>query len=286
MHISVLTNEVIEGLDLKPNSNVIDCTLGQGGHTKALLEQIKPDGKVLGIERDASQLSIAKTRVRDKRATLVQGNFADITEIVKENKFSSVKGILYDLGFSSGQIQESGRGFTFQKNEPLDMRYDINSPLTAEKILNFESKISLERIFKEYGEEKYAREIAQAIIQERAVEPITKTFQLVQIIENVVKRREKIHPATRTFQALRIATNDELGNLKQSLPKAVDILNINGRIAVISFHSLEDRIVKRFFQENEQLEIETKKPIIATDTEIKENKRSRSAKLRIAKKIQ
>lgn len=286
MHVSVLTKEVVEGLALKSNDNFIDCTLGQGGHTKALLEQVKPNGKALGIERDADQLTIAKTNIKDKRAILVQGNFTDISEIVKDNKFSAVKGILYDLGFSSAHIEESGRGFSFQRNEPLDMRYDINSPVTAEKILNFQSRQGLERILKEYGEEKYAKQIAERIVQERAIKPITKTFQLVAIIESVVRRREKIHPATRTFQALRIAVNDELESIKQSLPQAIDILNINGKIAVISFHSLEDRIVKRFFRDNEQLEVQTKKPVIATDKEIKENKRSRSAKLRIAKKIQ
>lgn len=289
MHVPVLTQELISQLKLKSNENFIDCTLGQGGHTAALLKENKPKGKALGIERDTEQLRAAKENIgRTSRVQFAHGNFADITEIVRAHKFRPVHAIFFDLGFSSDQLEKSGRGFSFQKDEPLDMRYDTSSQLTAEKILNFESRYGIERLLKEYGEERYAKQIAQNIVRTRAERPIRRTFQLVEIIERAMPpryKREPIHPATRTFLALRIAVNDELEHLRKALPQTVDILSIAGRVAVISFHSLEDRIVKRFFLDNEQLEIQTKKPIRASNEEVKANKRSRSAKLRVAIKI-
>jgi len=288
MHISVLKEKVIEYLEPKPNENFVDCTVGQGGHTVAILEKTGPRGKVLGIDQDSAFLSQLKEKIQRKyqrRLVLVEGNFAHITDILLSEKFRPVHGILFDLGFSSLHLEESKRGFSFQKQEPLDMRYSTSNPLTAEKIVNYWSRADLERILKEYGEEQFAREIAQALVEQRSKTPIVKTAQLVNIIQGAVPKwyhRKKVHSATKTFQALRIAVNSELENIKQALPQTVEILEPKGRIAIISFHSLEDRIVKNFFKTHPSLVMITKKPITPSPQEQKTNPRSRSAKLRVA----
>ena len=218
---------------------------------------------------------------------IVRGNFANVQDIARQEKFSSVSGILFDLGFSSDQLM-NGRGLSFLKDEPLDMRYDIQHPLSAKTIVNYWSKQDIEKILKEYGEERFAQDIASAIVEERAVRHIEKTGHLVKVIERAVPKkylRGSIHVATRTFQALRIAVNSELENLKKGLARAVTLLPKGGKIAVISFHSLEDRIVKNFFKTHTSLAILTKKPISPTQEEIRINRRSRSAKLRVAQKI-
>ena len=289
MHVPVLTKELIELLEPRASQNFIDCTVGSGGHTKAILEKTAPRGKVLAIDQDIESIKIAKKTLRNShsRVTFIQGNFADLSEIARKEKFRKVKGIIFDLGYSSDQLQEGGKGLSFQKTEPLDMRYDAQIQKTAAKIINYASRQELERILKEYGEEKFARQIAETIVQKRRDKQINTTTELVNIIEEAVPgfyKREKIHPATRTFQALRIAVNKELENLKLALPQALEIVEPGGRIGVISFHSLEDRIVKRFFQGTDNIEIITKKPIIPSEEEISENPRSRSAKLRIAEK--
>lgn len=277
MHISVLPKEVIEYLDPKPNENFIDCTFGEGGHSAAILEKNKPNGKVLGI--DLSPEVIKKTK---DRLTLICDNFANLKEIVEKANFGKADGILMDLGISSWDLEESGRGFSFLKNEPLDMRYGLQQQLTAEKIVNYWSAKDLETILTEYGEEKFAKEIAAGIISSRQIKPIETTFQIVEIIrKSIPGRYQKINLATRAFQALRIAVNDELNNLKKALPQAIEVLKNNGRIVIVSFHSLEDRIVKNFFKEN-NLKILTKKPITPSFEEITINPRSRSAKLRAA----
>jgi len=294
-HVSVFQKEVIEYLDPKPNNTFIDCTIDGGGHTLQILEETKPKGKVLGIDWDPGMISrlkikSKKLKLRD-RLILVNDNFANLEEIVKQEKIKTVHGILFDLGFSSWHLDSSERGFTFKKNEKLDMRYDINNPLTATKILNFWSENDIENIFREYGEEKFSRKIAKGIITERRIKEIETTFQLVSIIKKSIPSRyqhQKIHPATRVFQALRIAVNDELNNIKTGLGQAVNIIGKDGRVVVISFHSLEDKIVKNFIKEKEQENIIqelTKKPIIPQKEEIKINNRSRSAKLRAFKKI-
>ncbi|HEA84485.1 MAG TPA: 16S rRNA (cytosine(1402)-N(4))-methyltransferase RsmH [Candidatus Wildermuthbacteria bacterium] len=289
MHVPVLTKELIELLEPKANENFIDCTVGSGGHTKAILAKTEPRGKVLAIDRDKDSIRRAKEILRRKlnRVTFIQGNFADLSEIVKEEKFQKVRGIIFDLGYSSDQLEEGGRGLSFQKTEPLDMRYDTQVQKTAAKIINYESRQELERILKEYGEEKFARQIAEAIVNKRRDKQITTTTELVNIIKEAVPgfyRRAKINPATKTFQALRIAVNKELESLRAALPKAIEILEPGGRIGVISFHSLEDRIVKRFFNETETIEVITKKPTTPGVGEVGENARSRSAKLRVAEK--
>jgi 16S rRNA (cytosine1402-N4)-methyltransferase len=294
-HIPVLLKEVLEYLDIKPGENFIDCTIGLGGHTFHILERNKPKGRVLGIELDKVVLEqLRKTNLEEERLILAQGNFIDLKKIVEKHNFKPVQGILFDLGMSSWQIEESGRGFSFQKDEPLDMRVEsanneqrtTNNVLTSEEIINEWPEEELVRIFREYGEEKYAKKIARRIIEERKKQKVTTTKQLVDIIVKIVPRK-KIHPATKVFQALRIAVNDELNNLKKALPQALEILRLNGRLVVISFHSLEDRIVKNFFREQAKkgsLKILTKKPISPSLEEIKLNPRSRSAKLRAAVK--
>ena len=286
MHIPVLQKEVIQYLDPKPNDNFIDATVGGGGHAAEILQKIAPKGKILGI--DWTQEAIREIK-KNPNLILVCDNFANLAEIVKQQKFTKVRGVLMDLGYSSWHLEESGRGFSFQKKEPLDMRYSVQNQLTAEKIVNFWSKFEIERILQEYGEERFAKNIAEQIIEERKLKPIQTTNHLVEVVRKAVPRgylNQRIHFATKTFQALRIAVNDELNNIEKALPQALQILEPGGRLVVISFHSLEDRIVKNFFKNNIlNINLLTKKPVIPTRQEIIINPRSRSAKLRAATKI-
>lgn len=293
-HIPVLKNEVLKYLDPKPNENFIDCTVGEGGHSLAILEKNGPKGKVLGIDRDPEQIKNCKENLAKfkERLILVCDNFANLKEIVKRENFKKVSGILFDLGLSSWHLEKSGRGFSFQRDEPLIMRFDGKEGLTAKEIVNQWPEEKIKEILKNYGQERFAKKIAERIVEERKIKPIETTFQLVKIIEKAVPSwylHRKIHFATKTFQALRIAVNEELENLKAGLQKALEVLNKGGRLVVISYHSLEDRIVKNFLKENEKkgvLKILTKKPIRPKGKEIKFNPRSRSAKLRAAIKIQ
>jgi len=278
MHIPVLRKEVLGYLDPKPNENFIDCTIGEGGHTIAILEKNKPDGKILGIDRDREQIENWELKIENfkNRVILVCGSYVNLREIVGKNKFEKVSGILFDLGMSSWHLEKSGRGFSFLRDEPLDMRYSLDNDLTAEKILNNYSQKEIERILKEYGEERYANKLSRKIVQQR---PIKSTLQLVEVI-----RKAKVFSIARIFQALRIAVNDELNNLKNGLTQATEVLATEGRIVVISYHSLEDRIVKNFLKEG-NFKILTKKPIKPSEREIKDNPRSHSAKLRAAIKL-
>jgi 16S rRNA (cytosine1402-N4)-methyltransferase len=293
LHIPVLKNEVIRFLDPKPNENFIDATCGQGGHMSAILEKNGSKGRVLGIDKSSEQIESCKLKTRDfkNRTILVRGDFSELAGIVAREKFKNVRGVVFDLGMSSWHIEGSGRGFSFMKKEPLDMRYDAGSQLTAEKIVNYWSRPELARVLEDYGEERFASRIAEEIVRARQARPLENTLQLVEAVRRAVPgfyKRQRIHFATKTFQALRIAVNDELESLKKALALALEILDGKGRIVVISFHSLEDRIVKNFFREAakaERLEILTKKPVTASFSEIKENPRSRSAKLRAAAKI-
>jgi len=288
VHVPVLQKEVIKYLDPKPNENFIDCTFGGGGHALAILEKILPKGRLLGIEWDEKLIQRFKTR---NNLILICDNFANLKKIVKKENFESVSGILFDLGISSWHLEKSGRGFSFLKDEPLDMRYNINGALTAQEIINSAPEKETDRILKEYGEERFAKRIARNIAKERKIKPIQSTFQLVEIVKRAVPiwyQRRKIHFATKTFQALRITVNDELNNLRNVLPQALEVLMPGGRLIVISFHSLEDRIVKNFFRDKNKeglLRVMTKKPLNPSKEEIKINPRSRSAKLRAAIKI-
>jgi 16S rRNA (cytosine1402-N4)-methyltransferase len=291
MHIPVLLNEVIKLLDPKENENFIDATLGEGGHTLALLQKTSPAGKVLGIDLDPETLEIAHRKLHafGERLVLANNNFKNLEEIIADNKFKEISGIVFDLGMSSRDIDEAGRGFSFLKDEPLLMNFGSDTMLTAEHIVNGWPESELEKIIRLYGEEKFSRQIARAIIARRIVKPIKTTFDLVEVIENATPNfyhHGRIHPATRTFQALRIAVNDELNSIQKGLESSLKILSSGAKIAVISFHSLEDRIVKNFFRDNKNiLKILTKKPVVPAQVEVLNNPRARSGKLRVAQKI-
>ena len=299
MHIPVLPKEVLQYLDPKPNENFIDCTIGEAGHAIEILKKTSPGGKLLGIDLNDDSLKSSEFKIKEsgldgKRIVLANDNFANLKNIAERFNFRPVQGILFDLGISSEELEKSGRGFSFLKDEPLLMtlRKDIKpDDLTAEKIVNNFRTEELEKIFKEYGEERFAGRIAARIAEERKRKRIKTTGELVEIIRKALPAKYKygkIHFATRTFQALRIATNDELANLEKALVQALNVLSLRGRLAVISFHSLEDRIVKNFLKErqrNNSVKILTKKPVRPGEEEIAGNPRSRSAKLRAAEKI-
>lgn len=294
MHTPVLLSEVLESLDVRPNRNYVDGTLGAGGHTKAILERNAPAGKVLGIDWDASAVRRFKKSLKPaerERVSLVNGNFADIGSFVKKESFWPVHGVLLDLGMSSTQLETSGRGFSFLRDEKLDMRYSTLQRLTAGEIVNAWSPEALESTLREYGEESFAREIARAVIQARRDRPIRSTRELVAVISKTLPRWYRVrhlHPATKTFQALRMAVNGELANLESALPDCLQTLVSGGRLAVISFHSLEDRIVKNFFRERakaEEARLITVKPVRPGFEEIRINPRARSARLRTIEKI-
>lgn len=297
MHIPVLVKEVIEYLNPQPGENFIDGTGGAAGHTLAILVRTSPGGKILFFDRDEEAIARSKEIISAEDAELLErvifinDSYANLAETVKKVNFAPVQGILLDLGLSSDQLADSGRGFSFQKDEPLDMRFDAKQELTAREILNHWSEEEIARVLKEYGEESFARKIASEIIKNRQSKSILNTEELVGVISRAIPpkfQHARIHFATRTFQALRIAVNDELGNLQRFLPQAMDVLTSGGRLAIISFHSLEDRIVKNYFRDaakEDRAELLNKKPITAGGEEISENPRSRSAKLRAIKKL-
>lgn len=284
-HIPVLAKEVIDGLALQPGMTVLDGTLGLGGHAGLILEATEPDGTLYGFDRDARNLTLAKERLTrfGTRITFVNDSFG----MVDEHDVPVLDGALLDLGFSSLHVDDPARGFSFMHDGPLDMRYDTRQEVTAEMIVNGWSRDDLAAIFREYGEESYAARIAKAITEARKKQRITTTGQLADLISSLAGRRGKTHPATKVFQALRIAVNDELGELERGLRKIADKLKPGARFAVITFHSLEDRVVKNFFADQGDLEKMTKKPIVPSTEETRRNPRARSAKLRLAvKKLQ
>ena len=286
LHKPVLIKEVLRYLDPKPNENFVDCTVGQGGHAKLILEKTNPDGKVLAIDWDEGQIENSKSVLAQfgQRIIFENNSYANLNEILKRLQFKKISGILLDLGYSSWQMEQAGKGFSFLSDEPLDMRYSHQNNLTAKKIINDYSVYELEKIIREFSQERFARQIAREIESHRIKKPIETTQELKSIIEKVVYQKGKISPATRTFQALRIAVNGELENLKSFLPQAIENLESKARLAVISFHSLEDKIVKDFFRQKEKegmVKILTKKPIEAESEELARNPRARSAKLRV-----
>ena len=317
-HVPVMLEEALKFLQPKPGGQYVDGTLGGGGHTEAILERSAPDGRVLGIDADAQALERVKQRlselVSNGRLVLVHGNFAELARIVNEAGFVSISGVLLDLGFSSLQMDEPERGFSFSADGPLDMRMDQSKGMSAAELVNSASEQELADIFWRYGEERRSRSIARRIVRERARVAITRTSQLARLASaGIPYKKGSIHPATRVFQALRIAVNAELEHLESTLPQILDVLsagnrektsgNGGGRMVIIAFHSLEDRLVKEFMRREARdcicppgtpicicghkarLRILTPKPVTPSDTEVMANPRARSAKLRAAEVI-
>ncbi len=292
MHIPVLAEELLQGLQIKPGEVVVDCTINGGGHAAKVGEAIGAEGTLVGIDLDANALSTAQERLKDLpcRLILVEDNFRHIAKVLAANHLISADKIYFDLGMSSNQLEESNRGFTFKQDEPLRMTFSVLGDVSAEDIVNGESEEKLVDILFRFGEERYARRIAKALTVMRKRRRITTTGELVKIIEAALPQASlgrRIHPATKTFQALRIAVNRELENLEEGLAEAITLLRPKGRIGVISFHRLEDRIVKGLFRkakEDGRGVILTKKPIVPTQIEIRQNSRARSAKIRFFEK--
>jgi len=307
-HTPVLLPPVVTGLALRPGATCIDATLGGGGHAEALLRVTGPDGRLLGLDADAEAIARVRRRLAAyaDRVTLIRANFRELAAVATANGFTAVDAILLDLGVSSYQLDSAARGFSFLAAGPLDMRMDLHSDLTAAEIVNEWPQAELANVIYRYGEETHSRRIARAIV---AARPLRTTAELAEVIARAAGGRAewgRTHPATKTFQALRIAVNDELGALEAALPQARDCLATGGRVAVIAFHSLEDRIVKQFMQREARdcvcppdlalagicrcghkasLRIITRKPISPDEDEVIANPRSRSAKLRIAERL-
>ncbi len=305
-HLPVLLKESLEGLRLRPGGRWIDATLGGGGHAAGILERSSPDGLLLGIDQDEQALAMARERLAEFGGRLVtaRGNFRDLAVIAREEGWWDVDGILLDLGFSSLQIDEPERGFSFRNEARLDMRMDRREPLTAFDVVNGYPRDELARIFRELGDERRARRIAASIVEERRRRPIETTGELAGLVAKVSgKTGGRINPATRVFQALRIFVNKELDNLATVLPAAVDLLKPGGRLAVISYHSLEERVVKerlRFLSGTcacpprqpvctcdavSKVAVVTRRPIVPQPGELARNRRARSAKLRVAERL-
>lgn len=314
-HIPVLLEETVDGLGLRSGCTVVDVTLGSGGHSLEILKRILPDGLLIAMDRDALALDRFRTRLQSidwARQALLEGkiqlfhkNYAEMDQVLTEAGVEGVDGIVADLGFSSDQMDDPARGLSFLQEGPLDMRLDQSEQFTAERIVNSYSEESLTQVLRDYGDEKFAGRIARSIVSARDKQPLVTTLQLAEVVKQAIpaqKRFGKIHPATKTFQAIRIAVNHEPEHLRVFLPQAVSALKSGGRVAIISFHSGEDRIVKQVFRENAggcicppdfpvcrceqkpRVRLVTKKPVAPSAEEIARNPRSRSARLRIAEK--
>lgn len=287
VHIPVLPQEVIQGMNPQPGDIVVDGTLGGGGHTRELLKLIGPTGRLIGFDRDPQAVESTRDRIPDENATFIAANYSDVPEYLAGLGISAVNSILLDLGLSSDQLADRDRGFSFQSDGPLDLRFNPMAGEPAAKLVNRLSEKHLADLIYEFGEERLSRRIARKIVRLRHANKIETSSQLASIVRSCIPRtkQQKIDPATKTFQALRIAVNEELKWLKSAMNRLPDLLAPGGRIAVISFHSLEDRIVKQVLNQNKDLEVLTKKPTQASEAELEANPRSRSAKLRVAKRI-
>jgi len=307
-HVPVLLHEVLDGLAIREDGTYVDCTLGGAGHSLEILRRLGPSGRLIGLDQDEAALAAAAERLAPfgDRVRLVKTNFERIAQVVDELQVGPVHGVLMDIGVSSHQLDEAERGFSFHQEAPLDMRMDRSSPVSAATVVNEWPEEELARIIREYGEERWAKRIAQFIVRARAHGPIRTTTELVDVIKAAIPaaaRREGGHPARRTFQAIRIAVNDELGALERGLEGAVQVLAPGGRLAVITFHSLEDRLVKQTFArwanpctcppgapvcicgKKPLVRHVTRKPVTASPAELEKNPRSRSAKLRVVEKL-
>ena len=287
-HIPILATEIAELLLTRPNGVYVDGTLGLGGHTALFLSRLGPQARVFGFDKDSEALAMAQERVADNRLTAIHASYTQAPEVLKQAGLSGADGALFDLGVSSYQLDNPERGFSLLRDGPLDMRFDKQAQLTAEQIVNEWGLSDLERILNDYGEERQAHAIAMAIMAARRQGRISTTFELKKIVESVVRGRGKIHPATQTFQALRIAVNDELGCVYQVTRILDKLLVQGGKAAVLTFHSLEDRLVKNYFKElaaSGKWRLVNKHVIAPSYEEIQQNSRARSAKLRVIEKL-
>ncbi len=307
-HVTVLRKESVEYLDIKPDGVYVDGTLGGGGHSELILEHLGSNGRLIGIDKDESAHIAAAKRLErfGDKFIAVRGNFADIKQILSELSIEKIDGMIIDLGVSSYQLDQAERGFSYMNDGKLDMRMDRRQTLDAKYIVNNYSESELTRIIKEYGEERWANRIAKFIVEERKVNEINTTFELVEIIKKAIPlkaRKDGPHPAKRTFQAIRIEVNDELNIIKNTISDAISVMNVSGVMSIITFHSLEDRIVKQTYKElskgcicpqelpvcmcnnKPKVKIITTKPTLPSADEIEQNPRSRSAKLRVARKL-
>jgi 16S rRNA (cytosine1402-N4)-methyltransferase len=291
MHLSVLQKELLDYLEPKRNENFVDATVNGGGDTLAILKTTKPEGKVLAIDWTPEVIRRLELKISGKeweeRIILVNDNFAHLKKIIEANHFPKISGIVFDLGLSSWHLENLSRGFSFQREGDLDMRYNPGEELTAKEIINYWPQEKIDNLLKDYGEEKFHSQLAEEIIKARKIRKMEKVSDLVALIERVVPRKGRIHPATKTFQALRIAVNKELENLEKALPQAMEVLEPEGRLVVITFQGLENKVVKKFFQEakrSHQGKILTKQVVTPSIGEKNKNPRSRSAQLRAIQK--
>ena len=287
VHQPVLPDEILKWLEPRPGGTLVDGTLGGGGHTRLLAAQVGKDGLVIGLDRDPAVVVRAETQLRGLPVAVAHANYADLPEVLAELKLEHVDGILLDLGLSSDQLLDANRGFSFSADGPLDLRFDPSSGQGASQLIARLGERQLADMIYRYGEERHSRRIARRIVKEREKQPIRTADQLARIIRASLphfKTRPRIDPATRTFQALRIAVNEELKWLEVALERLPGCLSPGGRMAVISFHSLEDRLVKNAFRDDARLEAVTSKPLVASEREVAENPRARSAKLRVAER--
>lgn len=293
LHTPVMVKEILDYLNLRPRQIIVDATIGTAGHSLAMLERILPGGRLIGIDRDQESLAVAKERLHQfsESCEFVHGNFMDIDNILKSINIKKIDGILFDLGVSSFQLEDPNRGFSFQSEGPLDMRLDRTSFISAYDLVNNLNQEELSSLLLTFGQERWHNRIARFLVRERERKPIATTLQLSDIVLRAMPYRyrySRIHPATRTFQAVRIAVNRELEALEIALAKSVELLNKGGRICIISFHSLEDRVAKfsfRRFNAEGKTNIITAKPLTPTSEETKENRSSRSSKLRVAQRL-
>lgn len=286
-HVPVLVAEVLAGLDPQPGQTIVDGTLGGGGHARAIAERVRPAGRVIGLDRDPAAVAAARESLSGLPVSIVQANYCDLPEVLAELNLTSVDGILLDLGLSSDQLADTNRGFSFDLDGPLDLRFNRMEGEPASRLVNRLSPEHLANLIYQYGEERFSRRIARAIVEVRHHQPFETSRQLAEIVRRAVPaaaRNQRIDPATRTFQALRIAVNQELKSLEIALRRLPDCLKTGGRLAIISFHSLEDRPVKESFRDDPRMEALSRKPITPHEAEIARNPRCRSAKLRIARR--
>lgn len=284
-HVSVMLAEVVQWLDPRPGQTLVDGTLGGGGHTRALAARVGPEGCVIALDRDRAALAAAEQQLTGLPVKLVGANFCELPAVLAEVGVSAVDGVLLDLGLSSDQLADATRGFSFDAPGPLDLRFDPSAGRSAADLVNRLSAEALANLIYEYGEERFSRRIARAIVEQRRGQPLSTAVELAELVRRCVPRHgpgPRIDPATRTFQALRIAVNDELGSLDEALRVLPDCLRPGGRAAIISFHSLEDRRVKEAFRDDPRWQNLTKKPLRPSDAELADNPRARSAKMRVA----